>query len=145
MAGKRQEFEDAEQEALFVWANMATHRALPAGETIGSYLFAIPNGGKRNVREAARLKRQGVKAGVSDTLLPIPLIDLDGNMQIPGLWIEMKKQRQHFKSMNAAEKAMSDSQVDWFKKMSYWMWETECCYGWEDASKKIIAYLDRMG
>lgn len=35
------------------------------------YLFAIPNGGKRNVREAARLKRQGVKAGVSDLMLNI--------------------------------------------------------------------------
>jgi len=31
--------------------------------------FHCPNGGKRGVREAARLKRQGVLAGVSDVLL----------------------------------------------------------------------------
>jgi len=31
--------------------------------------FAVPNGGKRNPREAARLKSQGVLAGVSDILL----------------------------------------------------------------------------
>jgi len=34
--------------------------------------FAIPNGGKRDKMEAIRLKRQGVKAGVTDTLLLIP-------------------------------------------------------------------------
>ncbi len=32
----------------------------------GNFIFAIPNGGKRDAREAARLKAQGVKAGVSD-------------------------------------------------------------------------------
>lgn len=31
--------------------------------------FAVPNGGKRNPREAARLKSQGVLAGVSDLLI----------------------------------------------------------------------------
>ena len=31
--------------------------------------FHVPNGGKRGPREAARLKRQGVLAGVSDILL----------------------------------------------------------------------------
>lgn len=31
--------------------------------------FHCPNGGKRGAREAARLKRQGVLAGVSDILL----------------------------------------------------------------------------
>lgn len=30
---------------------------------------AIPNGGKRNIREAARMKAQGVRAGVSDLLV----------------------------------------------------------------------------
>lgn len=31
-----------------------------------SLIYAIPNGGKRNPFEAARLKRQGVTAGISD-------------------------------------------------------------------------------
>lgn len=35
-------------------------------------LFAIPNGGSRNKIEAANLKRQGVKRGVTDVLLQIP-------------------------------------------------------------------------
>jgi hypothetical protein len=35
-------------------------------------LVAIPNGGKRNVREAARLKKAGVVAGTADLLLLVP-------------------------------------------------------------------------
>lgn len=35
-------------------------------------LFAIPNGGNRNLREAARMKAEGVTAGVSDLILLIP-------------------------------------------------------------------------
>ena len=34
--------------------------------TSNSVLFAIPNGGKRDKKEAARLKAQGVTAGVPD-------------------------------------------------------------------------------
>lgn len=35
-------------------------------------IFAVPNGGSRHVREAANLKRQGVKSGVSDVVVLIP-------------------------------------------------------------------------
>lgn len=35
-------------------------------------LFAVPNGGSRNPIEAKNMKRQGVKAGVSDVILLVP-------------------------------------------------------------------------
>lgn len=35
-------------------------------------LFAVPNGGKRNAKEAARMKAEGVRAGVSDLILLLP-------------------------------------------------------------------------
>ena len=47
-------------------------------------IFAIPNGGKRDPKEAAHLKKQGVRAGVPDLFLPIAR----GNSH--GLFIEMK-------------------------------------------------------
>lgn len=34
--------------------------------------FHVPNGGSRNIREAAKLKRMGVLAGVSDILILTP-------------------------------------------------------------------------
>lgn len=35
-------------------------------------LFAVPNGGKRNAKEAARLKAEGVRPGVTDLILLVP-------------------------------------------------------------------------
>lgn len=47
-------------------------------------LYAIPNGGRRGKFEAARLKAEGVKAGMLDLHLPVP------RQGFIGLWIEMK-------------------------------------------------------
>lgn len=67
--------EAQEQKALFEWAEY-----FPALK----WLHAIPNGGRRDKKEAADLKRQGVKAGVSDIFLPLP------KGKYHGLYIEMK-------------------------------------------------------
>ena len=48
------------------------------------YLFHIPNGGRRNIREAARLKKMGTMAGVSDLMLAVP------RRNSHGLFIELK-------------------------------------------------------
>lgn len=38
----------------------------------GFFVFSVPNGGSRNLREAVHLKAQGVMAGVSDLILLLP-------------------------------------------------------------------------
>ena len=67
--------EAAEQTAYFEWAAYIPQLR---------WAFHIPNGGSRNKIEAANLKRQGVKAGVSDIFIPLPC----GGYH--GLFIEMK-------------------------------------------------------
>lgn len=47
-------------------------------------LFAVPNGGFRNPREAATMKQEGIVAGVSDLILLVP------NSKYHALCIEMK-------------------------------------------------------
>lgn len=38
----------------------------------GGLFFAVPNGGHRDIRTAARLKAEGVTAGVSDLMMLVP-------------------------------------------------------------------------
>lgn len=72
--------EDEEQMAVVRWAEMQMGR-WPDLE----WLFHIPNGGKRGKIEAARFKAMGVKAGVPDLFLPVPI------GRYHGLFIEMKR------------------------------------------------------
>jgi hypothetical protein len=75
--------EDNHQAAFFCWA------ALPEVQThfpeFRELLFAIPNGGERNIKVAAKLKATGTKRGVSDIFLAVP------RGIYHGLWIELKK------------------------------------------------------
>ena len=138
MPAKRKQLEDAEQRALVEWAGM--HRLAPApnrqpGASILTYLFAIPNGGSRDVREAARMKAHGVKAGVHDLMLALPH---DG---WAGLWIEMKKRRDQFKTPGEAKRAVSDAQHEWADLMRLAGYKVVVAYGAAEAIEAIKAYL----
>jgi hypothetical protein len=50
----------------------------------GGCLFAVPNGGHRNIQTARSLKAEGVTSGVSDLLLLVP------KREYHGLCIEVK-------------------------------------------------------
>ena len=81
--------EHEEQVRFAAWFGaVAVHRwhglQLPDGRPA---LIAIPNGGERHPAVAAKLRAEGVSAGVPDLLIPLPR----GHSH--GLWIEMKKQR----------------------------------------------------
>jgi len=53
------------------------------------FVFACPNGGKRHIGVAVKMKREGVKRGVPDIFIPIPKMD---NLLciISGKWLETK-------------------------------------------------------
>lgn len=69
--------------------------------SIAHLLFAVPNGGSRNLMEAANLKKEGVVAGVSDLILLYPIGGYGA------LCIEMKTS-----SKNSRQ---SSSQKEWQK------------------------------
>lgn len=75
----RQDLEHAEQVTLVEWAQLHT-----AVRPELDLLFAIPNGGHRHRRTAARLKAEGTRAGVPDMFLPV------ASHGYHGLFIEMK-------------------------------------------------------
>lgn len=129
--------EDAHQTALFQWARLyplKSHQAVPNSH-LSDYLIAIPNGGKRNVREAARLKRMGVHPGVSDIFLPFP------NGVHHGLWIELKKPCSAFKTVRAAQTSVTPKQAEWQSRMDRAGYLARVCYGWMEARDLIVEYL----
>lgn len=112
--------EHAEQVALFAWAENNVER-LPAL----SLMFAIPNGGHRHAAVAAKLKQEGVKAGIPDILLPWPAHGRHG------LFIEMKYGRNK----------TSNSQQLWLQRLQQAGYATATCYGCDEAIRIIEEYL----
>ncbi len=96
---------------------------------IGLLLVHIPNGGsRRNAFEGWRLKQQGVRAGVSDLLLPV------ARGGFFGLWIE-------FKAAPPNDAAVTDAQKDWVDLMREQGYRAEICLGVAAALAVLTDYL----
>lgn len=110
------------QQQLFAWAK--TQEAVFPELRL---MFAIPNGGLRNKATAGRLKAEGVKTGVSDIFLPVPV------MGKGGLWIELKR--------HPGAGAATDDQIQWLTDMRHQSFAACLCKGWECARDIIVDYL----
>lgn len=116
----RQDDESGQQEALFEWASYQLGR-MPELE----YLHHVPNGGKRDKSTARALKRQGVKAGVPDIVLPAVRAGYHG------LYIELK----------AGKNTTTDNQKRWLGFLRQQGYYTAVCYNWQVAAELIETYL----
>jgi len=112
--------ESVEQISLFRWA-IYSSSTMPELDL----LFHIPNGGKRDITTAKRLKAEGVKAGVPDICLPCP------KGKYHGLYIELK----------TGKNKTTETQDKWLTELSRQGYKTAVCYGWEKASEIITKYL----
>ena len=88
-------------------------------------IFAVPNGGKRNAREAHNLKLQGVKAGVPDIAVMVPRDNYHG------MFIEMKVGRNK----------PSQFQIDMMKNLTNQNYKCIVCYSSQEAIKELGDYL----
>ena len=112
--------EHTEQVALFEWAATFAPRYPQL-----DLLFAVPNGGHRHISVAARLKREGTRAGVPDILLPVP------SKGWHGLFIELKY----------GKNKTSKTQDWWLARLTEQEYLAVVCYGWRDAAETIKDYL----
>lgn len=145
-----QHIEDQHQAALFKWVELAKLQ-----DPRLALLHAIPNGGKRTQKinssgeryspEAARMKAQGVRAGVPDLDLPVPWTEecktADGHT-VPvagyiGLRIELKRP-----IVPGQEKPLLSPSQKWWCETLQGVGHCVCvCYGWEEARESILYYL----
>ena len=114
--------EAQEQKLLFQWAQYS-RQMFPELEL----LFHVPNGGRRVGREAASLKKQGVKAGVPDLILPV------ARGEYFGLYIELK----------VGTNKPKEHQLKWIEQLKEQGYFVEVCYGWLEASEVIKNYLEK--
>ncbi|MBQ5640484.1 MAG: VRR-NUC domain-containing protein [Ruminococcus sp.] len=94
----------------------------------GYPVFHIPNGGKRNRKEAYYLKQQGVKAGVPDLCFPVALRGYHG------LFIEMK----------AGKNKTTDNQDAWLELLARNGYCVRVCYGFMEAMSVIDWYFEEV-
>ena len=113
--------EDQEQMTVMSWA----HRTKFKDGRLSDYLFHIPNGGSRNIIEATKLKKMGVKAGVPDLQLIVP------NGQVHGLWIELKAQKGK----------LQPSQKIMIQRLEAQGYMCKVCFGADEAINEIKKYL----
>jgi hypothetical protein len=105
------------QAAFVEWLHLGPHRNHPAIKAA----FAIPNGGFRDKRTAAKLQAEGVRAGVPDFCIPLN----------PPIWIEFKK----------PGGKMSNSQKEMSALLSSQKQEVYVCTSVDQAIEKVNARL----
>ena len=112
--------EAQEQAALIAWAHL---RKFTIPEL--RLLFHIPNGGKRNIREAVKLKRMGTLRGIPDLFLSI------ARGGFHGLWIEMKTPKGQ----------LSKEQRHMLRDLEAEGYRVVVCRTWLEAQTIILDYL----
>jgi len=112
--------EESEQAALISWArfNAVMYPDL-------NLLFHVPNGGARDKREGANLKRAGVLAGIPDLILPV------ARHGYHSLYIEMKVE----------PNKPTKSQMEVMKQLKKNGNFVIVCYGAGEARKVLNWYL----
>ena len=118
-----------DREGLEQAALMAELRArMPA---VADLVYHVPNGGHRHKAVAAKLKQQGVVAGIPDLVLTM------ARGGYFGLYIE-------FKATPPNDAAISASQHERIRKLNEQGYLAVVCRGHFDAMEQIRAYL-RLG
>lgn len=92
-------------------------------------IFAVPNGSYRHKWTAAKLKREGVRAGVPDIFVSVPSTVV--NVNYPGMYIELK----------TGSNKPTELQLTWHRRLRLYGYLVVVCYGFEEAKRAILNYF----
>lgn len=92
----------------------------------GELIYAIPNGGARNIITASKLKAEGVTSGVPDLCIPVM------RKGFGGLYIEMK---------DGKKGRLSDNQKDMIDRLKSNGYCVEVCRSVDDFINVVNGYM----
>jgi len=115
--------EHMEQVHLFAWIKKQALKYQPM-----ELIFAIPNGGVRSKITGARMKAEGVKAGVPDIFVPIPARNYHG------AFLELKS--------TSTDARLSKKQAEIIPQLTNQGYCTSVCHGHEKAIEFLSWYLN---
>ena len=113
--------EHQEQSAVIAWAEVMKSQFPEL-----AYLYACPNGGKRHVVVAMKMKREGVKSGVPDLFLPVK------KSFASGFYIEMKRKGG----------VVSADQERWKLFLQSQGFRVVVCWSADEAIRELELYLE---
>jgi len=114
---KRDQPERRERLAFMRWVSFRPN--------VRKYLFAVENGGSRDEREAANIKKMGLVAGVPDYFFMYP------TRKYHGMWIEFK----------AGKNNLTPNQKQFFQTAEDVGYKCAVVWSWMDAVKEVEKYL----
>jgi hypothetical protein len=117
---KPRELERPHQVALIKWV-----RTVKDTYSVLKLLYAVPNGGDRNLRVARKLKAEGVLAGVADLCLPT------ARRGYHGLYLEMKSE----------EGVATEEQIEFLRSVSAEGYCAIIAQGFDEARSTIEWYI----
>lgn len=125
------ESEHDDQVRIFAWAEISqgiypTLRYLYANINGAKLPYKRDASGKRFSPEAFRLKAEGLRSGVPDITLPVPI----GTYH--GFYLELKH----------GSNKPSPEQIEWLQGLRDLGYCTEVAWGWEEGIQKIQDYLE---
>ena len=115
---KMSQSERAEQTQLIAWADAT-------GDPRLRFLHASLNGELLTTGQARKAQRSGMRPGVPDLFLPVPVGDAHG------LFLEMKTRRGR---VSPEQRAW----IAWLRAAGY---QVEVCHAWWEARDVIVEYL----
>lgn len=178
--------EHSHQRALFAWAQMAERYGFAAAWDEATYtpvgmlalmalkgrpeslatevpelrwLHAIPNGGYRDAVTAGKLKAEGVKRGVCDVFLPLPMIRHSSGglmnaaerlLAYAGLYVELKRPRVEKEGKRKAnviaqrEGELSAEQTEFVAYAREVGYAVSVCFDWRSAASDIQKYIEAV-
>lgn len=124
---KPTDWEGQEQAILIRWLYGEQQRGTIIGPAY-DYTYAVPNGGSRHPLEAAKMKKQGVRAGVSDLVIAL------AHGGYHGLYLEFKATPPH-------DAAVADSQQEWLARVEQAGYCAALARGLDEAKAVIREYM----